>query len=367
MKNRLRRHRWIVCIVLGAFLLALAPVAAFFAGGYVFSGPVYTGEPSDHYDGSRFFNPGGALVDKSFFDMLRWRFRREVGPWRDWVDAAPGPRPPARVNGGAVRVTFVNHATVLVQTGGVNILTDPIWSGRASPLSWMGPRRVRPAGIRFEDLPPIDAVVVSHNHYDHMDLQSLKRLSDRDHPRILVFLGNRALLEKADIRNVREIDWWQHEDIRGVRIHGVPAQHWSARGTRDRYRTLWGGFVIESSGGNIYFAGDTGEGPHFDTIAERFGPLRLAMLPIGAFRPEWFMAEAHLSPSQAIHVHERLKARRGMAIHFGTFSLGDDGEEEPVRVLRETMARKSVSSDSFWVLEFGEGREVPAVTRRPAP
>jgi L-ascorbate metabolism protein UlaG (beta-lactamase superfamily) len=363
MRLSFRRQPWVRRTAIGTLALALTPIAAFFIGGCVFSGPAYEGPRSDHFDGARFFNPGGALVDKSFGDMLRWQFNRKVGPWRDWVDAPPGSKPPQRVAGSDVRVTFVNHATVLIQTGGVNILTDPMWSERASPLSWIGPRRVRPPGIRFDDLPPIDTVVVSHNHYDHLDLPTLKRLSDRHQPRILVFLGNKALLENAGIANVREMDWWQADDIRGVRIHSVPAQHWSARGTRDRHRTLWGGYVIETGGGNVYFAGDTGEGPHFDAIAERFGPLRLAMLPIGAFRPEWFMAEAHLSPSQAVHVHERLRARRSMAIHFGTFNLGDDGEEEPVEVLRETMARKNVGDDAFWVLAFGEGRDVPPAPR----
>lgn len=292
--------------------------------------------------------------------LVRWQLSRDRGSWREWVDAEPGPPPPRRVGGSKLRVTFVNHATTLVQLDGVNMLTDPIYSKRASPVSWAGPRRRRPPGIRFEDLPPIDVVLVSHNHYDHMDLPTLRRLQKAYAPLIIVGLGNGRYLRRRGLKKVVALDWWQQATIKGgLRVHAVPAQHFSARGTCDRNQTLWAGFVVESeASGNVYFAGDTGFGPHFRAIGERFAPLRLALLPIGAFRPRWFMKSMHISPDDAVRAHILLGAQRSVAMHFGTFALGDDGELEPVEALKKALKRRKPHAP-FWVLGFGEGREVP--------
>jgi L-ascorbate metabolism protein UlaG (beta-lactamase superfamily) len=263
-----------------------------------------------------------------------------------------------RVEGGMLRVTFVNHTTVLLQTQGLNILTDPIWSERCGPVSWLGPRRVRPPGIRFEDLPPIDVVLLSHNHYDHCDLRTLKRLARTNAPRLIAPLGNRRFLERRGIPVLAEPDWWDAVAIApGIVVTAVPARHFSGRGLFDRDRSLWAGFVIGTPSGSISFAADTGFGDHFALIRERLGEPRLALLPIGAFRPEWFMSRVHMSPEQAVEAHRLLGARTTVATHFGTFQLADDGElEAPQRIARALDADPSLR---FWVLGFGEGREVP--------
>jgi L-ascorbate metabolism protein UlaG (beta-lactamase superfamily) len=323
-------------------------------GCRVFSAPPYRGPASGAFDGERFHN-ALAVPGHGLGSFWKWQRTRRPGPWRR-IDAEPGPAPPRRVDGGAMRVTYVNHATVLVQMDGLNVLTDPIWSERCSPVSWAGPRRMRPPGIRFEDLPPIDLVLVSHNHYDHLDLSTLRRLSARK-PRILVGLGNRALLAGEGIAS-NELDWGQEATVGPLRVTAVPARHFSGRGLCDRNRTLWTGFVVQGPSGAVYFAGDTGFGPHFADIGRRFGPLRLALLPIGAFLPSWFMSPIHISPDEALRAHGDLRASTSVAIHFGTFPLGDDGQDEaPKRLTRAIEAARPVPR--FWILGFGEGRDVP--------
>ncbi len=210
--------------------------------------------------------------------------------------------------------------------------------------------------MRFEDLPPIDYVLVSHNHYDHLDLPTLARLATGHKPRFLTGLGNGRLLAGAGIPQVAELDWWQSADAGGGRrIVSVPAQHFSGRGFRDRNATLWSGFLIESPAGSVYFAGDTALGPHFETIRERFGPPRVALLPIGAFRPRWFMSPAHLSPEEAVRAHRALGASTSIAIHYCTFALGDDGAGEPVEELHRALERSGNPAPEFLVIPFGQG------------
>jgi L-ascorbate metabolism protein UlaG (beta-lactamase superfamily) len=357
MSQRHRRARRAAIAALSLLLLVAALVGGI--GCCAFSAPRYSGPALGPFDGARFHNPV-AVAHASFADLVRWQLRREPGPWRAWTDAPAGPPPPRRVAHGRLRVTFVNHSTLLVQIDGLNILTDPIWSERASPLSWIGPRRARPPGIRFEDLPPIDVVLVSHNHYDHLDLATLLRLARQHRPHVIVGLGNSALLEAKGIRFVTELDWWQSVSVdRDTRVHFVPAQHFSARGLCDRDTALWGGFVIQSASGRVYVAGDTGFGPHFARIGDRLGPLRLALLPIGAARPRWFMAPMHISPAEAVHAHQLLRSATSVAMHFGTFRLGDDGQDEPPAELAKARQAAGVSADRFWTLGFGEGRDVP--------
>jgi L-ascorbate metabolism protein UlaG (beta-lactamase superfamily) len=319
----------------------------------------YNGPLSDHFDGERFRNQR-PLRARGFRDLLRWQRNRNPGPWPSWTDAEPGPPPPRVVQGDRVRVTFVNHSTVLIQLHGVNILTDPVWSNRASPVSWAGPRRRRPPGIRFEDLPPVHLVVISHNHYDHLDLPTLKRLYRKHRPRFVVGLGNAELLRSRGIDDAIELDWWQRFAVTDeVSVTMVPAQHFSSRGLCDHFATLWGGYVVQGRAGSVYFAGDTGFGPHFAEVRARLGPPRLAILPIGAFRPRWFMSPMHISPDQAVEAHRLLGARTSLAVHFGTFPLGDDGQDEPVTELRRALKQQGVQDERFWVLAFGEGRDVP--------
>lgn len=318
---------------------------------YKISAPAYQGPASDHFDGKHFHNITPA-EPKGFFSIIKWRLTKDEGPWRKWVNAKPGPAPEKRMGKGEMRITFVNHSTVLIQMDELNILTDPIWSERASPVGWAGPRRVRPPGIRYEDLPPIDVVVVSHNHYDHLDIPTLQKLSADHNPQIFTSLGNVLLMQENGIKNGKQIDWSQTVDLTdGVTLTCVPAQHWSGRGFSDRMTNLWSGFLFKGPAGTVYFAGDTGFGPHFRMIAERYGPIDVALLPIGAFRPRWFMQSSHLSPSDAIQAHEILGAKQSIAIHFGTFNLGDDGETEPPNLLKQEIKRTGAA---FHILNFGQ-------------
>jgi L-ascorbate metabolism protein UlaG (beta-lactamase superfamily) len=301
------------------------------------------------------------IQHESFGDLVRWLANRDSGPWRGWTDVPPSPPPPLRVGRGDMRVTFVNHSTVLVQMDGVNILTDPIWSERCSPVSFAGPRRVVPPGLRFEQLPPIDVVVISHNHYDHLDLPTLRQLADEHRPRFLVPLGNESTLTRGGVSGAEELGWWESARVGGgIHVHAVPAQHFSGRGPFDRDRALWAGYVITGSAGATYFAGDTGFGPHFGEIRERYGPPRLALVPIGAYRPEWFMSRVHMSPDEALSAHRILDAETSVGIHFGTFRLADDGQDEPAERIAALLAEGDGPPPRFWILGFGEGRDVPA-------
>jgi L-ascorbate metabolism protein UlaG (beta-lactamase superfamily) len=323
----------------------------------------YRGPVSAHFDGIRFHNLRDA-PHGGFGRFLKWRWMRHANPWSPRSNLAVDSMFPmvARTARGDLHVTFVNHATVLIQVDGLNILTDPIWSERASPVSFAGPKRTHPPGIRFEDLPPIDVVLISHSHYDHMDLPTLRRLETAHHPQVVVGLGNGAVLREAGLARVTELDWWQSLQLRpGIQVTGVPSQHFSGRGLFDGDRTLWLGYVIEGPAGATYFAGDTGAGPHFAQIRARFGRPRLAILPIGAYRPEWFMEAVHISPEQAVQADEILGAGTAMAMHFGTFALADDGQDEPAGELVRALARRGAHSVNFWVPRPGERRIVPSL------
>jgi L-ascorbate metabolism protein UlaG (beta-lactamase superfamily) len=317
--------------------------------------PRYRGPVSDHFDGERFRNADPSWQSERSF--LKWQLERERGFWPEWIDSESGPAPPVRVGDGRMRVTWVNHATLLLQVENLNILTDPIWSERCSPVSFLGPRRHRAPGLRFDDLPPIDVVLVSHNHYDHLDIATLRRLQWRFAPRILTPLGNSLLMSRVGIRGATELDWWQSVRLNEhVEITCVPSQHFCARGLSDRNRALWGGFVIATRSGNVYFAGDTGWGTHFERIRERFRSIRLAMLPIGAYLPRWFMKPAHIDPAEAVEAHKVLGADVSVPMHYGTFRLSDEGEAQPVADLRRAIAANGVSS--FEIIRHGEGFEV---------
>ena len=313
-------------------------------------------ELSDHFKRGRFFNPNGSA--QSFSQFLKWITRRKIGPWRKFVHTPPGTKPPARVKDNDILITFVNHATLLLQGNGFNFLTDPVWSERASPISFLGPRRHRNPGIRFEDLPQIDCILISHNHYDHLDLPTLRRLVRKDQPAVFCPLGVSKLLRKAGFKEIHELDWWQARCWEGMEFHCVPAQHFSARTPFDRNRTLWCGWVLQFAGEHIYFAGDTGFGEHFAAIGARFQPLRLSLLPIGAYKPEWFMGPMHMTPEQAVKTQQIIWSPIAVAMHFGTFALADDSELEPTDRLRASVAHSEQES-TFWVLGEGESRSVP--------
>ncbi|MDH5360673.1 MAG: MBL fold metallo-hydrolase [Gammaproteobacteria bacterium] len=317
----------------------------------------YQGPISDHYDGEVFYNQL-PLKSHGFGDFLSWMSNREPGSWQEYTEAEYGPKPPAR--GNSLNATFINHSTVLLQTTDFNIITDPIWSERASPVSWAGPKRVRPPGIRFDDLPVIDIVLISHNHYDHMDLPTLKRLQEKFDPLFIVGLGNSSILHDEGITRVKELDWWESLPLSETTvINGVPAQHFSMRWIGDRNQRLWMGYVIQAPEGNIFFAGDTGMGPHFKQIYQRYGAMRLSLLPIGAYKPRWFMAGVHVSPAESLLAHQQLHSDYSIGIHFGTFQLADDAQDDPLRELELERSKLSISKERFWVLGFGEGRKIP--------
>jgi len=330
-----------------AGLTAAVAALGIAAERWLFANPDYEGPTSDHFDGRRFHNHQAGWQSEGSF--LKWVLTRKSEPWREWVDDPPGPPPQPRVDDGRVRITWINHSTTLIQMDGLNILTDPIWSDRCSPVSFAGPRRHRAPGLRFEDLPPIDVVLVSHNHYDHMDLSTLRRL--RETKRV-VPLGNAALL-----RGAKELDWWEETRLSdSVTVTCVPAQHFSARALSDRNAALWSGFVIRGPAGSVYFAGDTGWGKHFEQIFERFGPMRVALLPIGAYEPRWFMKPAHITPAEAVDAHIALKAKTSIGIHWATFRLSDEGELGPLRDLHAAVAAKD--HPNVIVLEHGIGMDV---------
>ncbi len=344
-------------IILGIIVVIMLVSAM--TTSYSLSGPAYQGAESDHFNGEKFVNPDPVERPGTIKAMMYF-LTAKLGAWREWTENKQYPVPPLRIGKGDLRATFINHATVLIQMDGLNILTDPIWSDRCSPVSWTGPKRKRAPGIALENLPPIDVVLISHNHYDHLDIPTLKRLADDHHPRIIAGLGNKALLEKAGITNVVEMDWEDSIKLTDeIKLHGLPARHFSSRGMFDQDATLWLSFVIEGPAGAVYFAGDTGFGSHFEEAAKKFGSFRLALLPIGAYLPRWFMGDIHMSPQEAVRAHQILRASTSIGIHFGTFQLSAESQDQPVEELHEALEKAGNPRPRFWVLDFGEGQDIP--------
>ena len=320
--------------------------------------PRYKGPVSDHYNGKKFVNPG--MPERSSGGVLKWLLNRDKGPWPEQPDAFVGARPATRIEGDSLVLTFVNHSTFLIQTGGLNILTDPVWSKRVGPASWLGIKRKRPPGLRFEELPPIDVVLLSHNHYDHLDLPTLKKLVKAFNPLFITPLGVSYLPKSVGGRTARELDWTDTVQVNdNLRITCTQAQHFSNRGIFDRDETLWCGYLLHTSFGITYFCGDSGYGSHFRKIGEQARQaggtegIKLALLPIGSYRPEWFMAPVHVSPAGAVQAFTDLNARQAVGIHFGTFQQGDDGLFEPVDDLRKALKAKNIPESQFLVPKEG--------------
>jgi len=316
-------------------------------------GPGFHGPGSDHFDGRRFFNPG-APAGRSFAAFLRWQCTRHAVKWPRWRENERVPALPLSLAAGEFALTFINHVTFLIQLPGLNILTDPVYCERASPVQWAGPRRVHAPGLAFEQLPPIDLVFVSHNHYDHMDLSTLRRLAAAHAPLFLTGLGNANFLRQQGIAPVVELDWWEQTSLRGVQLSFTPAQHWSTRGMGSKNHTLWGGLWIATARHRLYFAADTGYSPWFAELRRRYGAPDLALLPIGAYEPRWFMREQHMNPDDAVRAHVDLGANTSVATHFGCFRLTDEGIDEPPLALARACAAHAVAADAFHVPRPGE-------------
>jgi L-ascorbate metabolism protein UlaG (beta-lactamase superfamily) len=279
-------------------------------------------------------------------------------PWPARVDEPPRRPPP--LDGADAVVTFIGHSTFLIQTAAGNILTDPMYSRRAGPWNVVGPRRVRQPAVLFDDLPPISTVLLSHNHYDHCDLRTLAMLAQRFDPCVVTPLGNGALVRSAGIRRVEELDWWQEAKTTALPITVTPAQHFSARSPFDRNRALWGGFLLVAGGLRVYFTGDTGYGSFFRDVRQRLGPIDVALLPIGAYEPRWFMQPIHMNPAEAVQAHLDLEAAESIGMHFGTFQLTIEGIDAPVRALEEARRARNDSPARFWTPQFGESVRRPA-------
>jgi len=359
MRKLLKRLGTAILFLVAALSLAPSLIPPFLDRIY------YRGPASDHFDGARFFNPGmppPPRRDPNRF-LRRWAGAGDRAEWPDRVPVTPTV-PPRRVAGEEMRVTWIGHATVLVQTQSLNILTDPLWSDRTSPLSFIGPRRVRAPGVRFDDLPRIDLVLVSHNHYDHMDVATLRRLWQRDRPLIVTSLGNDALLRSHGIEAVAR-DW-------GGTVRAGPAEvvvervhHWSTRWDTDRNRALWSGFTVRLPGGAVFFAGDTGWGDgSWPREAARHGPFRLAILPIGAYEPRDVMMGSHVDPGEAWRIFEMLNPGVALGVHWGTVQLTFEAIDDPPRRLAALRRARNVPSERFIVTEVGRTFSVPPLAAR---
>jgi L-ascorbate metabolism protein UlaG (beta-lactamase superfamily) len=304
----------------------------------------------DHFDGEKFFNPSGPTL-QPFTAVPRMLLARRT-PWPRTV-AVTERDPPARDEAEVV-VTFIGHSTFLIQTPTETILTDPVFANHAGPLRVLGPRRVRRPAIPFDRLPPISLILLSHNHYDHYDVRALRALAQRFDPAVVTPLGNARLLRSTGLRRIEELDWWDSAQSAALPIVLTPAHHFSARTPFDRNRALWGGFVMTSGRRRVYFAGDTAYSSFFKQIRERIGVVDLALLPIGAYEPRWFMRSVHMNPAEAVQAHVELGANTSVGMHFGTFQLTTEGIDAPLEELAQARERQGVAADAFRTLDFGE-------------
>ena len=302
-------------------------------------------------------------------DVLRWVRQRRATPRAPTPPRGSFPattpvvaRPRARDT--EHTATWIGHSTILLQTGGLNVLTDPVFSERASPLQWLGPKRVMPPALPIGELPPLDLVLLTHSHYDHLDKPAVKQLA-REHPnaRWIVPLGLAAYVRGWGVREIVELDWWQRVEINGVGITATPARHFSARRVGDRNKSLWCGYTLEVGDHRAYFAGDTAYHPEFREIAARCGPFDLVMMPVGAYDPRWFMHVVHVNPEEAVQAYTELLASPAdtslplmLGIHWGTFRLTDEPMDEPPQRTTARWRELGLDESRLWIAEFGETR-----------
>lgn len=341
--------------------LSVSGIASVFGGGAWFASSkpanaYYSGPPAANFDGRVFFNPKGQ-APRGFADLLKWQFGETKAKWPEtYPSPFEGAVPERNVDG--LTITMIGHATLLIQVSGLNFITDPVFSDRASPLSFAGPRRVVKPGVALADLPSIDCVLLSHNHYDHMDMSSLAALVDAHDPLIVTPHGNDTIIRK-NIANARIVtgNWGDVAEVKDkAKVHFEPIHHWSARSARDRRMALWSGFVVEAPSGKVYVVGDTGfhAGQNYRAAAEKHGGFDAAILPIGAYDPRWFMEAQHQNPEEAVEGHLLCNAKVSIAHHWGTFQLTNEPIEEPIERLAAARAAKGLPDGSFIVLRPGE-------------
>ena len=342
-----------------------------------------------HHHPEGFRNVAEPFATKGLAEVLRWRWNAS----RQGLPLPPSAPVPTQAPdldflhrnatagaGMAPAVTWIGHATALVQFSGLTMLTDPIFAERASPLPFAGPKRAQAPGVALAQLPRVDLVLVSHNHYDHLCDRSVRALATQagEPPLFVVPLGLADWFRARGIQRVVELDWWEAHELPGahgpVAVHLVPAQHWSARGLTDRLATLWGGFAVLAPDCHVFYAGDTAYSREFARMREHFaaaqaeaagGGFDIALLPIGAYEPRWFMASQHVNVEEAVRIHRDLGAKRSLGVHWGTFNLTDEALDEPPRVLVQERRRQGLAEDEFFVLAIGETRRLPP--RQPAP
>jgi N-acyl-phosphatidylethanolamine-hydrolysing phospholipase D len=331
--------------------------------------PAVASETTGHRDGGRFRNPWPDASPPTFHDVIAWRRTRSTAP-------RPHPALPDRVEPHVhhpratpttLAATWVGHSTVLLRLGALNVLTDPMWSDRASPVQWAGPRRLTNPGMALDALPPIDVVLLSHNHYDHLDARTVRALARR-HPSARWFVprGVARYVKQWGGRTIAELDWWETAESDGIRAACTPAQHASGRTPFDRMRTLWCGWTLRTSTHAIFFAGDTAYHPEFGEIARRHGPFDLCVLPIGAYEPRWFMRPVHVNPEEAVRAYADLAGAHpghappaALAVHWGTFALADEPMDEPPRLAKAAWGGMGLDPRNLWILSLGETRSVP--------
>jgi len=342
-------------------LLRLLGIPALLAsGGFAWASytrsrnPYYQGPVSDNFDGLAFSD--GRPVTKGLGDVLRWQFgKRDKVAFPEHYPAPPQDKPPAKVEG--LRIVHLGHASFLYQAGGLNILIDPVYSERASPFSFFGPKRVNAPGIAFADLPKIDVVLITHNHYDHLDLETLAMLHARDRPRMIMPLGNDTIVKARDASFRAEAHDWRTRLALSdtVAVTLVPSYHWSARGAFDRRMALWCSFVIETPAAKLFHIGDTGfhDGSLYQALGQEYGPFRLAVLPIGAYEPRWFMSDNHMNPEEAVAVMRSLRAEQALGHHWGTFQLTDEAVTSPPEALAVALDKAGLEQERFLPMRPG--------------
>ena len=334
--------------------------------GLLLSGCAYSESkpmPKHHLPDGTFRNNYLESIDKPFTDLIKWRWNAER---TDPISFPLAQNDPdfLKQNRTEPTLTWIGHATFLLQYDGLNVLTDPHLTRRASPVSFAGPERFTPPGLTFDDLPEIDLVVISHNHYDHLDKLTVQTLYERqpdNPPHFMVPLKQKAWFDDLGIPNVTELDWYQSEAFKGWTVHAVPVQHWTSRSPWDRNQVLWAGWVLEHPDFRFFFAGDTGYSQDFQDLAKAFPSFDLAALPIGAYDPRWFMKAAHINPEEAVRIHQDIRARYSVGMHWGTFQLTDEPMDEPPVKLRKALSEAGLAEDRFFVMQHGETKRLASL------